>query len=81
MVVQLIEEILAGDPDLPFEAAIRLALGQVAGTYGLAIVNLADPGRLYVARKGSPLIVGLGDGETFVASDATPIIEYTNRVV
>jgi glucosamine--fructose-6-phosphate aminotransferase (isomerizing) len=81
VVVQLIEEILEGDPDLPFEAAIRLALGQVAGTYGLAIVNLADPGRLYVARKGSPLIVGLGDGETFVASDATPIIEYTNRVV
>ena len=81
VVVQLIEEILEGDPDLPFEAAIRLALGQVAGTYGLAIVNLADPGRLYVARKGSPLIVGLGDGETFVASDATPIIEYTNSVV
>lgn len=81
VVVQLIEEILAGDPNLPFEAAIRLALGQVAGTYGLAIVNLTDPGRLYVARKGSPLIIGLGDGETFVASDATPIIEYTNRVV
>ena len=81
VVVQLIEEILEGDPDLSFEAAIRLALGQVAGTYGLAIVNLADPARLYVARRGSPLIVGLGDGETFVASDATPIIEYTNRVV
>jgi glucosamine--fructose-6-phosphate aminotransferase (isomerizing) len=81
VVVQLIEEILEADPDLSFEAAIRLALGQVTGTYGLAIVNLADPGRLYVARKGSPLLIGLGDGETFVASDATPIIEYTNRVV
>ncbi len=81
VVVQLIEEILNGDPDLSFEAAIRLALGQVTGTYGLAIVNLDDPARLYVARKGSPLIVGLGDGETFVASDATPIVEYTNRVV
>ncbi len=81
VVVQLIEEIRAGDPNLPFEAAIRLALGQVTGTYGLAIVNLEDPNRLYVARNGSPLIVGLGDGETFVASDATPIVEYTNRVV
>jgi glucosamine--fructose-6-phosphate aminotransferase (isomerizing) len=80
-VVQLIEAILEADPALPFEAAIRLALKQVAGTYGLAIVNTAEPGRLYVARRGSPLLVGLGEGESFVASDATPIVEYTNRVV
>jgi glucosamine--fructose-6-phosphate aminotransferase (isomerizing) len=81
VVVQLIEAIRDADPDLPFEAAIRLALKQVAGTYGLAIVNTAEPGRLYVARRGSPLLVGLGDGESFVASDATPIVEYTNKVV
>jgi glucosamine--fructose-6-phosphate aminotransferase (isomerizing) len=79
--VQLIEEILETDPALAFEEAIRLALKQVTGTYGLAIVNAADPDRLYVARRGSPLLVGLGTGESFVASDATPIVEYTNKVV
>ncbi len=81
VVVQLIEEILASDPTLSFEAAIRLALRQVTGTYGLAIVHATEPGRLYVARRGSPLLVGLGAGESFVASDATPIVEYTNKVV
>jgi len=81
VVVQLIEAILEADPTLSFEAAIRLALRQVAGTYGLAIVHASEPDRLYVARRGSPLIIGLGAGESFVASDATPIVEYTNRVV
>jgi glucosamine--fructose-6-phosphate aminotransferase (isomerizing) len=81
VVVQLIEAILDADPGLSFEAAIRLALKQVTGTYGLAIVSPREPGRLFVARRGSPLLVGLGEGESFVASDATPIVEYTNRVV
>jgi glucosamine--fructose-6-phosphate aminotransferase (isomerizing) len=81
VVVQLIEEILKTDPTLSFEAAIRLALRQVTGTYGLAIVHATEPDRLYVARRGSPLLVGLGAGESFVASDATPIVEYTNKVV
>jgi glutamine---fructose-6-phosphate transaminase (isomerizing) len=81
VVVQLIEEILEADPSLAFEEAIRLALKQVTGTYGLAIVSLREPGRLFVARRGSPLLVGLGEGESFVASDATPIVEYTNKVV
>jgi glutamine---fructose-6-phosphate transaminase (isomerizing) len=81
VVVQLIEAILEASPGIPFEAAIRLALKQVAGTYGLAIVHAAEPERLYVARRGSPLLVGLGEGESFVASDATPIVEYTNKVV
>jgi len=81
VVVQLIEEILEADPGLAFEEAIRLALKQVAGTYGLAIVHATEPNRLFVARRGSPLLVGLGAGESFVASDATPIVEYTNKVV
>ncbi|MFM7109005.1 MAG: glutamine--fructose-6-phosphate transaminase (isomerizing) [Planctomycetaceae bacterium] len=81
VVVQLIEEILAGDSGPSFEAAVRLALAQVTGTYGLAIVNSDEPDRLYVARKGSPLVIGVGTGEIFVASDAAPIVEYTNKVV
>jgi glucosamine--fructose-6-phosphate aminotransferase (isomerizing) len=81
VLVQLIEEIVAADPTLPFDAALRLALKQVTGTYGLAILNTAEPDRLYVARRGSPLVVGMGDGEMFVASDAAPIVAHTTRVV
>ena len=81
VVVQLIEEIIAAAGDIPFEAAVRLALKQVTGTYGLAIVNRHEPDRLYVARKGSPLLLGVGADEIFVASDAAPIVEYTDRVV
>ncbi|MBU6222626.1 MAG: glutamine--fructose-6-phosphate transaminase (isomerizing), partial [Planctomycetes bacterium] len=81
VLVQLIEEIQESDPTLPFEAVLRLALQQVTGTYGLAILNAAEPDRLYVARCGSPLVVGVGDGEMFVASDAAPIVAHTNKVV
>ena len=81
VVVQLIEAVLETSPGLPFEEAIRLALKQLTGTYGLAIVHRGEQDRLYVARRGSPLLIGLGEGEAFVASDATPIVEYTNRVV
>jgi len=81
VLVQLIEAIQESDPSLPFEAVLRLALRQVTGTYGLAILNAAEPDRLYVARCGSPLVVGVGDGEMFVASDAAPIVAHTNKVV
>jgi glucosamine--fructose-6-phosphate aminotransferase (isomerizing) len=64
-----------------FETAIQIALSQVDGTYGLAIVNKHEPDKIYVARKGSPLLLGIGDGEIFVASDASPIVEYTSSVV
>ena len=64
-----------------FEQAIQIALSQVDGTYGLAIVNKHEPDKIYVARKGSPLLLGIGDGEIFVASDASPIVEYTSKVV
>jgi len=81
VLVQLIEEIQASNGAISFEAALRLALRQVTGTYGLAILNAAEPDRLYVARCGSPLVVGVGDGEMFVASDAAPIVAHTNKVV
>lgn len=80
VVVNLIEEIY-DDGAVPFEAAIQLALQQIVGTYGLAIVNLDEPDRIYVARKGSPLLLGLGDGEMFIASDASPMIEHTSKVI
>jgi glucosamine--fructose-6-phosphate aminotransferase (isomerizing) len=80
VVVNLIEEIY-NDGAVSFEGAIQLALQQIVGTYGLAIVNLDEPDRIYVARKGSPLLLGLGDGEMFIASDASPMIEHTSKVI
>ena len=63
------------------ELAVRLALTKVVGAYGLVIICEDEPGKLIAARKGSPLVVGVGDREYFLASDATPIVEYTDRVV
>jgi len=78
---QLIEEIYISGKGISFEKAVQLALKQVNGTYGLAILNVDDPGVVYVARKGSPLLLGVGENEMFIASDASPIVEYTNKVV
>src|SRR6266850_1950175 len=61
--------------------AVRLALTKVVGAYAIVLMSLQDPDLLIAARKGSPLVVGVGKGEFFMASDATPIIEYTNEVV
>jgi len=63
------------------EIAIRLALTKVEGAYGILVLCTDEPDTIFAARKGSPLVVGIGDGEYFFASDATPIIEHTNRVV
>lgn len=63
------------------EMAIRLALSKVVGAYGLVILSVDEPNQLFAARKGSPLVIGVGDGEYFIASDATPIIEHTNSVI
>ena len=67
--------------DLSAEQAIMLALNKVEGTYGLVIMCSKEPDKLFAARKGSPLVIGVGDGENFIASDATPIVEYTQRVI
>ena len=61
--------------------AVRLALTKVVGAYAIAIISVDDPTLMIAARKGSPLVVGIGKDEFFLASDATPIIEYTNEVV
>ena len=63
------------------EDAVRIALTKVVGAYAIAIISKKEPRKLVAARKGSPLVIGLGDNEFFIASDATPIIEYTNEVV
>ncbi len=63
------------------EEAVRLALHKVVGAYAIVIMNIDEPGTLIAARKGSPLVIGVGKDEYFLASDATPIIEYTNQVI
>ncbi len=63
------------------EEAVRIALQRVVGAYAIVVMSADDPDTLIAARKGSPLVLGLGKGEFFFASDATPIVEYANEVV
>ena len=60
---------------------MQLALNQVIGAYAIAVVENGNPDVIVAARKGSPLVVGVGEQEYFLASDATPIVEYTDKVV
>ena len=61
--------------------AIRTALNEVVGAYAIVVLDQDKPDELYAARKGSPLVIGIGNNEYFVASDASPIIEYTDKVI
>ncbi|MCQ6956561.1 glutamine--fructose-6-phosphate transaminase (isomerizing) [Mucilaginibacter aquariorum] len=80
ILIHLIEEIqLRTKFDL--QEAVRAALKQVIGAYALVILNEDNPGQLIAARKGSPLVIGVGKGEYFIASDATPILEYTRNII
>ena len=63
------------------EEAVADALRQVEGTYGIAVLSSRDPDKIVAARKGSPLLVGIGDGEYYIASDAAAILQHTRQVV
>ena len=63
------------------EEAVPQALNTVTGAYAIVIIDKEHPDRMIAARKGSPLIIGVGEGEFLVGSDATPIVEYTDKVV
>lgn len=65
----------------PLEEALRIALKRIVGAYCILLMDKSDPTTIIAARKGSPLVIGIGKGEHFLASDATPIIEYTKEVV
>ncbi|MFM2305976.1 MAG: hypothetical protein RLZZ367_645, partial [Bacteroidota bacterium] len=79
VLVHLIEDVQQ-NTGTTLDEAVRLALNEVVGAYAIVIISKNDPAKLIGARKGSPLVVGIGDGEFFMASDATPIIEYTRDV-
>ena len=82
VLVTLIEDI-ADHGKLDFADAVRAALAEVIGAYAIVVISKDHPESIVAARKGSPLVVGIGKkrGEFIFASDATPIIEYTNRVI
>ncbi len=78
--IHFIEDIKENE-QCSLDEAIRLALTKVIGAYAIVVMSLEEPDLLIAARKGSPLVIGVGKGEFFLASDATPIVEYTNEVI
>ncbi len=80
VLVHLIDK-MRKDNGLSLVEAVRQALRVVVGTYGIAVVSSEDQDLLIAARKGSPLILGVGEGEFFLGSDAAPLVEYTRQVV
>lgn len=80
VLVQLIDY-LHNSTHLPLLLAVETALRSVIGAYAIAIIDKRNPHQIIAARKSSPLVVGIGDGEFFLGSDATPIVEYTDKVV
>lgn len=81
VIAHLIEEFQKQQPELPFEEAVRLSLLSLQGTYGLAIIDKKTPEKLIAARNFSPLLVGIGDGEYLVASDASAVLKHTKQVI
>ena len=80
VLVQLIEYIRTHN-DCTLVEAVKEALRQVVGAYAIAVIEKGNPDTIIAARKSSPLVIGIGEGEMFLASDATPIVEYTKDVV
>ncbi len=80
VLINFIEEIYQAEKT-SLEEAVRLALAQVVGAYAIVIMEKGNTGKLIVAKKGSPLVVGVGNNEFFIASDASPFLEYTKNAV
>lgn len=80
VLIYLIEDILINEK-VGLVEAVQKALNEVIGAYAIVVISKDNPDMLIAAKKGSPLVVGIGDGDFFLASDATPIVEYTKNVV
>ena len=81
VLVQLISALYYNGNTITFEEAVRGALQEVVGAYGIVAVCADEPDTLIAARLGSPLVLGIGEGEYFLASDASPIVEHTRNVI
>ena len=80
VLVNLIEEVFIHEK-VSIVEAVRIALNQVVGAYAIAVIEEGNHDQIVVAKKGSPLVIGIGEGEYYIASDATPFIEYTKQAV
>ncbi len=80
VVITFIQDIQENN-NVSLEEAVRIALTKIVGAYAIVILSSDEPDKLIAARKGSPLVIGLGENEYFLASDATPIVEFTNEVI
>jgi len=80
VLIHLIEEVYKNN-NVGFEEAVRMALTQVIGAYAIVILSKKDPDYLIGAKKGSPMVIGIGENEHFIASDASPFVEFTKNVV
>jgi len=81
VLLNFIDDILKNNPDYNLEQGLRIALKRIVGAYCILLIHKDDPETIVAARKGSPLVIGIGKNEHFLASDASPIIEYTKEVV
>ncbi len=79
ILVHLIEEMYKHSQDL--FTAVRQALLEVEGAYGILVISIHEPDKIIAARKGSPLVIGIGEGENFIASDAAALVDHTRQVV
>lgn len=80
VLIHLIEDIQQ-NTRVSLQEAVRIALNEVVGAYAIVIISKNNPDQIIAARKGSPMVIGVGEGEYFIASDATPIVEYTKNVI
>jgi len=80
VLMNLIEDIKK-EEKVDIEEALRIALNEVVGAYAIVVIDKANPDKIIAARKGSPLVIGIGEKEFYVASDASPIVEFTKEVV
>lgn len=80
VLIHLIEAIQKAD-NLDLSEAVRVALAKVIGAYAIVVMSQDEPDLLIAARKGSPMVIGVGENEYFIASDASPIVEYTKNVI
>src|SRR3989344_572641 len=80
VLANLIEDVKK-NTKVSIDEAVRLALGEAVGAYAIAVLSSTEPNTMIVAKKGSPVVIGVGKDEYFIASDATPIVKYTKKVI
>jgi glutamine---fructose-6-phosphate transaminase (isomerizing) len=78
---EVLAHLIAAQPEAELEEAVRAALRLIEGAYGIAVIDQRQPDRIVVARTGSPVLLGVGNGEHFVASDASALVRHTDQVV